>query len=116
MDSNPHLLSQTAEALITDPSNQLHLSVVSLWEIAIKTKLGKLILRVPISTMVGENERTNGLEVLPVSPSHVYELEQLPLVHNDPFDRMLVSVANCEQATLVSADAVLQQYPVSLQW
>ena len=116
MDADPAKLSATAKSLITDASNDLLLSVTSLWEIQIKSMLGKLQLRVSLADMVQENEQKNGLVVLPVTGDHVYYLDQLPAVHNDPFDRLIAAAACVEAATLVSADAVFQQYPGSLEW
>ena len=115
-DSAPNRLSAKASALITDQANQINISVVTLWEICIKSNLGKLSLRIDLPQMIGEHEQQNGLRVLPIQPNHVYGLEGLPAVHKDPFDRMLVSVARCEGATLVSADAAFQGYPVSVEW
>ena len=66
--------------------------------------------------MVHENDQRNGLVVLPVTDDHVYALDQLPDVHKDPFDRLIAVVARTEAATLLSADPVFRQYPVSLQW
>lgn len=116
MDADPAKLSATAKSLVTDPGNDLLLSATSLWEIQIKSMLGKLQLRVPLPEMVQENEQKNGLVVLPIAADHVYYLDQLPAVHNDPFDRLIAAVACVEGATLLSADAVFQQYPVSLEW
>ncbi len=116
MDAEPAKLSTTARSLIIDPSNTLYLSAASLWEIQIKSSLNKLQLRVPLLQMVSENEQTNGLVVLSVNPGHIYALDQLPNIHNDPFDRLIASVARSETATLLSADPVFQHYPVSLKW
>jgi PIN domain nuclease of toxin-antitoxin system len=116
MDAEPSKLSATAKSLITDSGNVLYLSVASLWEIRIKSMLGKLQLRVPLPDMVHENERQNGLVVLPITSDHVFYLDQLPNVHNDPFDRLIAAVARAEGATLLSADTVFQRYPVSVVW
>jgi PIN domain nuclease of toxin-antitoxin system len=116
MDANPARLSTTAATLLADPNNAICLSVVSLWEIQIKSMLGKLQLRVPLSQIVDDNIKRNGLVVLSISAEQVYELDQLPAVHNDPFDRLLVCAARQEGATLVSADPIFLQYPVSVQW
>jgi len=116
MDADPARLSATASSLILDPNNALHISAASLWEIQIKSMLGRLTLRVPLAKIVRENELKNGLVVLPITPHHVYALDQLPNVHKDPFDRLIAAVARIEDATLLSADPVFRQYPVSVQW
>lgn len=116
MDAEPAKLAKTAASLLIDPQNDLHLSVASLWEIQIKTMLGKLHLRIPLPQLVAENQHQNGLVVLPVTASHVYAVDQLPAIHKDPFDRLLVAVAMTERATLVSADPVFRQYPIAVEW
>ncbi len=92
------------------------LSVTSLWEMQIKSQLGKLSLRVPLIELVSQQQATNGVIVLPILPAHVFALERLPTPHKDPFDRLLVAQANSEGATLVSADAIFAAYPVSTAW
>jgi PIN domain nuclease of toxin-antitoxin system len=77
--------------------------------------LGKLQLRVRLPDMVHENEQQNGLVVLPITNEHVFYLDQLPSVHSDPFDRLIAAVACVEGATLLSADKVFRQYPVSVE-
>jgi PIN domain nuclease of toxin-antitoxin system len=116
MDSIPAKLSASAASLLADPNNALSLSVASLWEIQVKMMLGKLTLRVPLSQVVDENVKRNGLMVLPVTANHVYALDQLPNIHRDPFDRLLVAVACVEGAAIVSADPIFQQYPVTVKW
>ncbi len=58
----------------------------------------------------------NGLEILPMELRHVYALDTLPQVHNDPFDRLLIAQARAEQAHLVTADSQLKRYPVDILW
>ena len=115
-DADPARLSAAALALCSDPANQLVLSVTSLWEIQIKRQLGKLDLRQPLAEIVAQQRETNGVIVLPVGQAHVLALEDLPLHHRDPFDRLLVAQALVEDATLVSGDPVLQSYPVEVRW
>ncbi len=115
-DSDPAKLSATALTLCNDPTNELLLSVTSIWEMQIKYQLGKLRLRVPLVEMVSQQQATNGLIVLPILPMHVFALEQLPTPHKDPFDRLLVAQANSEEALLVSADTIFAAYPVRIAW
>jgi PIN domain nuclease of toxin-antitoxin system len=116
MDANPTKLSSNAAALLTDVQNTINLSVVSLWEIQIKSMLGKLQLRDPLSQIVGDHQLQNGLFVLPITAAQVYAVDQLPPVHKDPFDRLLVAVALSEGATLISADPVFRKYPIAVEW
>lgn len=114
-DSDPAQLSAVALAALRDPVNTVWLSVVSVWEIIIKARLGKLSLRLPLPLIVAQ-QQANGLQVLPVALPHALAVEGLPPFHKDPFDRMLVAQAIVEGAELVSADHVFLQYPARLLW
>jgi PIN domain nuclease of toxin-antitoxin system len=115
-DGDLQRLSPAARAAFDDRGNVLLLSVASVWEMQIKLQLGKLKLLIPLARIVEEQQRANGLEVLPVTLRHVLALEALPLVHKDPFDRLLLAQASAEEATLVSADSIFASYPVKLLW
>ncbi|MCA0456898.1 MAG: type II toxin-antitoxin system VapC family toxin [Chloroflexi bacterium] len=116
LDSEPDKLSTTVARLISDRRNQLVLSFVSIWEIQIKTQIGKMGLRSQLMTIVEDQQRVNQLELLPISLEHILALESLPLYHRDPFDRILISQAVSEDLVLISHDAVFSQYPVQLIW
>ncbi len=115
-DSEPAKLSARALKLLQDSSNLLLLSVVSIWEIQIKLQLGKIKLNRPLAEIVESQQKTNLIEVLPIEVNHVLALSGLPPIHKDPFDRLLVSQANVENAVLLSCDPILAQYPVRLSW
>lgn len=114
-DSDPARLSAPVLATLRDPANEIWLSVASVWEIVIKTQLGKLTLRLPLGEII-RHQQANGLRILPVSLAHVMAVQELPAIHQDPFDRALVAQANTEGAELVSADQVIRQYPVRVRW
>lgn len=114
-DGEPSRLSSRVTALIQNPSCEVLLSVVSLWEILIKAQLGKMTLRLPLSEIVAEQIH-NGLKLLSVTAEHVLDLENLPAAHKDPFDRLLVSQARVEGAILMSVDQVFVHYPVQVMW
>ena len=116
LDSSPEKLSNTALAACEDPANQLYLSVVSAWEIQIKQQIGRLQLDVPLDQMIQGQQAANDLHILPVALHHVYALDELPLHHNDPFDRLLIAQAKAEQAWLVSIDSQFEPYPVTVIW
>ncbi|XWK87890.1 MAG: type II toxin-antitoxin system VapC family toxin [Phormidium sp.] len=115
-DSQPNNLSQTALALLQDRSNILLLSVISIWEMQIKLQLGKITLNRPLLEIIENQQQTNQIEVLSVNLAHVLELDKLPLIHKDPFDRLLIAQANVENAALVSCDPIVAQYPVNVIW
>jgi PIN domain nuclease of toxin-antitoxin system len=116
MFDEPEKLSPKAHTLLADSNNELIVSVVSVWEMQIKMKLGKLRLTVPPGELVESHRQTNGVQVLPVELGHVLALDALPAHHKDPFDPLLVAQANVEGASLVSRDPLFSGYPVQLLW
>jgi len=115
-DDSPERLSAAAQAAIKDPANELLLSVVSVWEMAIKMQLGKLRLTTPLAERISSQQARNQFAVLPVELRHTLQLTELPLHHKDPFDRLLVAQAQVEGAALVSGDAALRHYAVTILW
>ena len=113
-DKDPEHLSPTAKASLEDTANSLVLSAASIWEIQIKAQPGKLALRLPLAELIDDQQQTNGIEILPKTLAHVLTLDALPQHHRDPFDRLLAAQAISEGLTLLSADPVFKQYPVSL--
>jgi PIN domain nuclease of toxin-antitoxin system len=114
-DSDPSQLSARALTTLRDPATTVLLSVVSVWEMQIKSQLGKLALRLPLAQIVAE-QMANGIQVLPVSLAHVLAVDGLPTAHKDPFDRLLAAQANVEAVELVTADPTFAQYPVRVLW
>jgi len=115
-DSDPSKLSSRVISLCQDRQNILLLSVVSIWEIQIKQQLGKLDLGLSLARLVEIHQQVNEVKVLPVTLEHVLELENLPIPHRDPFDRLLIAQARTERAILLSHDSVFEDYPVELIW
>jgi PIN domain nuclease of toxin-antitoxin system len=109
-------LSQAARQAIEDEDNSLHLSIVSLWEMTIKTSLGKLQLKIPLDRIMESYIIPSGIEILPIHFDHLLVLRDLPLHHRDPFDRLLISQAQSEELTLVSSDGFFGDYPVQILW
>lgn len=110
------LLSASARAALEDPDNELLVSQVSMLEIQIKHGLGKLPLGLPPEEFVTEACRRFGLACLPLADEHIWTLRRLPLLHRDPFDRLLLSQAVHEGLPVVTPDPLLHQYPVRLLW
>jgi len=108
-------LSQTAKQAILNNSNSKYLSVVSPWELAIKISLKKLDFDGKAVDFINLAEN-NGFTILPIKTAHLTVLEQLPLLHRDPFDRLLVATAISEQMTFISADKNVAQYNVPIIW
>lgn len=99
-----------------DQENTLILSVASVWEIQIKSQLGKIKLNLPLKELIISQQKINNIVILPIALKHILSLEGLPSHHKDPFDRLLIAQANTESAVLISCDSVFADYPVSLLW
>jgi len=115
-DSEPARLSPQVLALCQDRANTVLLSVASVWEMQIKSQLGKLKLSLPLTEVIESQERINNIKVLPITLAHVLALQNLPAHHKDPFDRLLIAQADIEGAILVSGDPILAKYPAKLLW
>jgi len=109
-------LSTAAEAAFIDSRNELLLSAASIWEILVKVQIGKLLLPLPAGSYMRRQLAANQVQVLPVRFEHVLRLEQLPLHHRDPFDRILVAQALEEKLPIVSCDPWFAKYPVKMIW
>jgi len=110
--AEPSRLSSAATSCIANPENQICCSVVNLWEIQIKVKLGKLDLDLPLTEIHRWVVEQEGWSLLPVEWPHIRRLNQLPAAHKDPFDRLLIAQAVEETLTLVSVDPLMRDYPV----
>lgn len=103
-------LSEVARAMIESPDNELYFSAASLWEIAIKRGLGRDDFQVDTRSL-RRALLDNGYHELPITSAHAVAIDVLPSLHKDPFDRLLLAQAMVEGITLLSADAVVAQYP-----
>ena len=115
-DNDPARLSQQVLELCHDQTNILILSVVTVWEMQIKSQLGKLALNLSLFELVQTQQTTNDIQLLPVTLEHVLAIDDLPLHHKDPFDRLLIAQANIEGAILLSKDAAFSLYSVQVVW
>ena len=114
--SEPERLSPKVLSLCEDSGNIMILSVASVWEMQIKTQLGKLKIAFPLSDLIRSQRQKNNIEILPIELKHVLELQNLPAHHNDPFDRLLIVQAKAEGALLVSKDKAFKKYKTKLLW
>jgi PIN domain nuclease of toxin-antitoxin system len=106
----PERLSAKARKLLSDPRHELLFSAASLWEIAIKITLGREDFRVE-PRLLRRGLLDNGYAELPVTSQHAVNIDSLPPLHKDPFDRLLLAQALSEGITLVTGDAQLARYP-----
>ena len=109
-------LSASARALIEDAANEKFVSIVSIWETAIKVSIGKMSLSAPFDVLFPHQIEVNGFELLPVKIEHTSVVTSLPFHHRDPFDRLLIAQAIEEKMTLLSVDTVFDDYGVTRLW
>jgi PIN domain nuclease of toxin-antitoxin system len=109
-------LSEPTRSAIRDPENRVWLSAVSLWEISVKQKTGRLVLPDPAWSYVVDARKRHAIESLALDESAVAHLSKLPDVHRDPFDRMLICQSIEHDLLLVTNDPAIQAYPVKTMW
>ncbi len=109
-------LSATAQSALADPAHDLHLSVASDWELAIKTAIKKLVLNEPLDEFVGKWTVRYQLALLSIETPHALAIAGLPDHHRDPFDRMLIAQAMVVGMAVVTADPKFAPYSVPVLW
>lgn len=112
--TNNRHLSASHQALYTDEGNDLHLSVASVWEMLIKWGIGKLPLPQSPTAWLARQLEKNRINLLGIRLSHMTELEGLPPLHKDPFDRMIVAQARAEKMPILTADPKIHEYDVAI--
>ena len=113
---NDKRLSQRARQLIESSSHESFCSIVSLWEIAIKTGLGKLGLTEPFEQMFPEQLHLNRIEILDITVDSLTKLTTLPFHHRDPFDRLIIAQGLVEGFPIISVDTVFDAYGIGREW
>lgn len=109
-------LSPRAREAFADPANEVFLSAVSAWEIAVKYRLGRLPLPTAPDEFVPAQRTAHGVEALAVDEESALNVAKLPDLHRDPFDRMLVAQALVGGLVLLTPDRPIRQYPVRTLW
>ena len=115
MHDDPRL-SDYARELFLDATNEVLLSVASLWEMAIKASLGRLELHLPFPELVDQEILGNGMELLPILPTHIEEVSRLPVYHKDPFDRLIIAQAMAEGLPVITRDGAFSSYDITVLW
>ena len=110
---NSEELSSTAEEIIVNPVNNIYVSAASLWEMVIKIGLGKL--DVSFGAFLKEVENA-GFLIIQTESRYLSKLLDLPLIHKDPFDRLLIATAMVEDMIMITIDENIQKYDVSWVW
>ena len=109
-------LSTTAINLFRDPVNEVFLSSISAWEIAIKYSIGRLPLPDEPQLFIPEQREAHEIDMLPLDENAALHLIKLPALHNDPFDRMLVCQSIIHGMTILTPDKLLSSYPARTIW
>ena len=109
-------LSVRAHEIISDGDNELYISAVTGWEIAVKARLGRIELPDDPQRFIPDQMRMNAMQGLPVQMSHALQVFALPHYHRDPFDRMLVAQAQIEGLPILTADPQIGLYQVEVIW
>lgn len=109
-------LSARAAEVISDASVEKVLSIASLWEIAVKTSLGKLELGTSLERFLTDEVEGRELEVLGIEHAHLVRVADLPFHHRDPFDRLLIAQAVSEGLSIMSIDPRFEAYGVNVIW
>lgn len=109
-------LSATVRTRASDPANDVFVSYASLWELAIKTSLGKLKLDRELPRWLERYVTGNGFSRLAIELNHITGVAHLPHHHGDPFDRLLAVQCEAERLTLVSRDPVFDAYGIKRVW
>lgn len=110
----PERLSLKAQKLLGDPAAELMFSTASIWEVVIKSTLGRSDFHV-IPRQLWDGLVQNGYRELVIRAEHVLAVYLLPQIHKDPFDRLLIAQSEVEKITLLTTDAIVANYPGSIQ-
>ena len=109
-------LSPTAYQSFKSTANTIFLSSISAWEISVKYRIGKLNLPYSPEQFIPRERKRHFINKLPLSENDTFQLAQLPDIHKDPFDRILICQAIENGLTILTPDRHIQQYPVKTLW
>ncbi len=110
-------LSPQARSIIGDSRNSVYLSFVSIWELSIKYRIGKLELAADsLSDWLDSHRETNSFRLLEIKVTHLLQYADLPLVHRDPFDGLLIAQSQVENIPVITSDSTFDQYAIQRVW
>ena len=113
LEDDPKIPKNVKETIET--AQDIRVSIGTFWEMAIKASIGKLTLPAPITTLMDDCTEL-GFTILPIEASHLERLKELPKIHKDPFDRLLVCQAQAENLTVITADENIAKYDIQTLW
>jgi len=109
-------INSAGREILENGREEIYFSAASSWELSIKMRLGKLVLPGPPAQCIPEFMAKQGLRPLPVTHLHAVKVYDLPLHHQDPFDRLLIAQAIAEEMTILTSDRDFGKYPVEVVW
>lgn len=109
-------ISRRALELFSDPANDVFLSAVSVWEIAVKHSLGRLPLPERPLDLIPKLREAHGISTLALSEEETLYLPRIPVLHRDPFDRMLICQAVVNGLAILTPDPLITSYPIRSAW
>ena len=109
-------LSKNVKDIYLKPENEIIISIASIWEMAIKISIKKFKLQNSLAEFVEKHIIDNNIRILKIELEHLFLLENLPLHHRDPFDRLIVAQAKIEKAPIISTDVSFDRYAVKRIW
>lgn len=113
---SPERIGRIGREILENGQEGIYFSAATSWEVSIKMRLGKLQLPSPPAQCIPEFMARQGLRPLPVTHLHAVKVYDLPLHHNDPFDRLLIAQAISEEMCILTSDRIFQKYPVEVLW
>jgi PIN domain nuclease of toxin-antitoxin system len=114
--TDPTRLSPAALQITQDPNNEFWFSIVSSWEIALRTSMGKFVFQQPPEVVIPDQRKLLGINLLVLREDAVFHLPKMTAIHKDPFDRMLICQAIIDDLTILTPDPLIQQYSVKTAW
>lgn len=115
IDGDSELSSHAQESIIS-PENEVYLSAISVWEIALKYQMKKLKLSEEPSLLIPSERERHGIALLVLDEEAALQAGRLPFYHQDPFDRMLIAQAIVSGSVLITPDKLIRQYPIKTDW
>lgn len=112
----PEKIPKTALSVMENIKSCLYVSTASLWEIGILSSLKRIELNISLKKLTEQSLQDAGVRILPIEPSHIDELRDLPFFHRDPFDRLMIAQAINIGAAIIGKDLVFERYGVERIW
>lgn len=109
-------LTKKARTIFLNSENEIYLSMASLWEMAIKISINKLVLKESLEDFTRNHIIDNDIQILKIELPHIYRVERLPFHHRDPFDRLIISQAIEDNLPIISSDEKFDNYSVTRIW